>query len=321
MITLNDILDKPPVYLGNVTFFEKVQEAFFSKPAWNESDITTHLFYNDYKQYPYINKGITLLRYINLIQEKDNELVLSREFNNKNRYEIIISKLINKLHHDNLFTEVFPAGSISYDIADKAIRIHRNKIEFRYFPIINLIRDLSTIASDKSDLSVLLPNSKLYLSIFSLNTSEKRKIISEQLLQEILEAERIAGKEAEEYVEQFEKRRLKRHKNLEGIQIISSLDVGAGYDIISYETEESTTTDRFIEVKSYIGSKPQFYWSRNEIAVAQRMGDSYYIYLVNRSNLDKQHYSPIIIKNPSKAILSSNEWAKSPNALFVQKKT
>ena len=69
--------------------------------------------------------------------------------------------------------------------------------------------------------------------------------------------------------------------------------------------------NRFIEVKSYDGETPYFFWSRNEYSVAKRKKDDYWLYLVNRSEMNKTEYVPIMIQNPYEEILSNDEkWDK-----------
>lgn len=56
--------------------------------------------------------------------------------------------------------------------------------------------------------------------------------------------------------------------------------MGAGYDILSFNSATSLSYDRFIEVKSFHG-KPHFYWSSNEKNTSELWGDKYYLYLVD----------------------------------------
>ena len=53
----------------------------------------------------------------------------------------------------------------------------------------------------------------------------------------------------------YEQNRLIGHKNYEKIEIISNIDVSAGYDIISFKSKDSVNTDKLIEVKSYKGKR------------------------------------------------------------------
>lgn len=84
-----------------------------------------------------------------------------------------------------------------------------------------------------------------------------------------------------------------------------------GFDIASYNHELDELPNRFIEVKSYDGDTPYFFWSRNEYSVAKRKKDEYWLYLVNRSEMNIAKYVPIMIQNPHEAILNDNKnWDK-----------
>jgi len=144
----------------------------------------------------------------------------------------------------------------------------------------------------------------------------KRKMSLEEL-RKILEHQQTNGAEAEEFVLEFEKRRL---NNKEGVQQVSFDDAGLGYDILSFNTTDSVTEDRFIEVKSYSGLKPYFFWSKNEVSVAGRNRDKYYIYLVDRSEFNNKDYEPEIISNPVKNILDNDEWSVEIDKYHITKK-
>ena len=106
--------------------------------------------------------------------------------------------------------------------------------------------------------------------------------------------------------EKLERTKNPRHNN---IKIIPENDVSAGYDIQSYKNDESMLLDKFIEVKSYSGS-PYFYWSKNEIEVAKQERDNYFLYLINRDEMNNKNYCPTIIQNPAKNILNNQNWQK-----------
>jgi hypothetical protein len=117
------------------------------------------------------------------------------------------------------------------------------------------------------------------------------------------------GMQAERFVLNYEK--LERAKNPRhgNIKIISEIDVAAGYDIQSYKNDESILIDKFIEVKSYSGS-PYFYWSKNEIKIAEQERSNYFLYLINRDEMNQEGYCPLIIQNPYKNILGNDKWQK-----------
>ena len=67
------------------------------------------------------------------------------------------------------------------------------------------------------------------------------------------------GIEGEQFVLAFEKKRL---FNKPGIIWVAEYSVAEGFDIFSFDTNESFENDRYIEVKSF-STNPYFYWSKN----------------------------------------------------------
>ena len=145
----------------------------------------------------------------------------------------------------------------------------------------------------------------------------KKKSTSEVELLENLEKQRELGAKGEEFVLNFEKKRITNPILQNTINRISIIDVSAGFDIVSYNNDGSTKFDRFIEVKTYVGN-PHFYWSKNEIEKARLMGDAYYIYLVNGGKIDQPGYKPQCISNPIKNIIQTTEWMKTSQSFLVE---
>ena len=155
-----------------------------------------------------------------------------------------------------------------------------------------------------------------YESVFA---EYKRKQGTKKTLEKLkkqLEQQELQGEEAELFVMEYEKRRLSQSAQKDCVKRISAIDVSAGYDILSYESEASAEYDRFIEVKSFSGNA-HFYWSENEIETAKLYEDRYYIYLVDFTMVKTQGYEPIILKNPATTILASESWIMRPISYLV----
>ena len=101
------------------------------------------------------------------------------------------------------------------------------------------------------------------------------------------------------------------------IEKISDLNVSAGYDVVSLQSNKSTEIDKFIEVKSY-SDKPSFYWSVNEVKKAKQEKNRYFLYLVNRNEIDNNGYNPVMIQDPYKNIFNSNNWEKNCESWFFK---
>lgn len=139
------------------------------------------------------------------------------------------------------------------------------------------------------------------------------KSMSLAQLQSQLEKQSSNGLLAENWVVDFEKRRLATHPLLKQIQRISEQNVAAGYDIVSFSNSTILHHDLFIEVKSYSGQK-RFFWSRNEIETAENLGEKYCLYLVDINKLNSIDYTPQVIRGPHTALFNSNSsgWEISP---------
>lgn len=140
-----------------------------------------------------------------------------------------------------------------------------------------------------------------------------KKVITLAQLKSQLERQSSNGLLAEDWVVSYEKRRLATHPMLKQIQKISDHNVSAGYDIVSFSNPTILHHDLFIEVKSYTGQK-RFFWSRNEIDVAEKLGEKYCLYLVDLNKLDHIDYVPQVIRGPHLALFNSNAsgWEISP---------
>ena len=95
------------------------------------------------------------------------------------------------------------------------------------------------------------------------------------------------------------------------IDHVALRNVAAGYDIQSISVAEGNRSfPRYIEVKAVPSQTLRFYWTANEISVAEFFGSWYYLYLLP---VDRQGAFSIrglrIIANPHSAVLgSAGEW-------------
>lgn len=136
------------------------------------------------------------------------------------------------------------------------------------------------------------------------NAAIVQKKTSSMDFKQILEIKEKHGEEAEKWVLDFEKRRLHEHPLVDQIRRASDLDVGAGFDIVSFSSQYALEHDLFIEVKSVTPSC-EFYWTANEIERAAALGESYSLYLVDRSKLHSVGYRPRMIAGPYSALIEA----------------
>jgi hypothetical protein len=197
-------------------------------------------------------------------------------------------------------------------------------IPLKYYPIRNFFLRAGFVHQSELSQNLLIINGD-FNEIFEkvINVLKVRLFIGSQgrlftyrQLQESLALREEYGQLAEDFVLAYELRRLSEHPFRSKIKQISTIDVSAGYDIASFISVESSFIDKFIEVKSF-SINPSFYWSKNEIDTAQKLGDHYFLYLVDRSQYRDEDYEPQMIQNPYNSIFRSMDWNKDPNDWII----
>jgi hypothetical protein len=288
-------------------------ELLLGEKSWTVKELGDYFKKDIYDGLPYINRGIMTAQFIGFIQvDNGGKVRLSRQNSESEKTEFIVARLlIERLHKDDKFVEVFPESSLGIDYLSGSVILKREHLPLKYAPVWNLFDNLF---SNNRKTSIEIPEIN-FRKLFRYSEVERRVISKEQFLKSLKDKE-TSGLLAEEYVEKYEKNRLFSHERSSSIMRISDIDISAGYDIVSFNKLTSKRIDRFIEVKSFSGTKPTFHWSENEIATATRMGSDYYLYLVDRSKIADYNYKPIIIRNPHENILYSNEWVKEPKSFF-----
>lgn len=159
-----------------------------------------------------------------------------------------------------------------------------------------------------------------------LDFVEEPKGITEDRLRELLLEREALGKIGEQLAMAFERRRLLDSGHLveaQCVRLISKLRVNAGYDVESFDgSAPSGTFDRFIEVKASRSKDLRFYWTENEMKVAQQLGARYWIYYFGGVDEVTQEtdLAPMLFQDPMQSIMSNDELTKLPQGLFVQGK-
>lgn len=133
------------------------------------------------------------------------------------------------------------------------------------------------------------------------------KTITEQQLEKIWMENRRLGAQAENAVVEFERKRLRRmgkNAQAELVKRISTINAAAGYDVESFDgTSDDIFPNRFIEVKATHGDEIRFYWSQNEMSVAKKRKNTYWIYMMVKFREDRpEDCIPIKIQNPEQSI-------------------
>lgn len=104
--------------------------------------------------------------------------------------------------------------------------------------------------------------------------------LSEKEFRKLQERRIEIGRMGEEYVVNEEKKYLKKEKRndlAKKVKRISINDIGAGYDVISYDLNGN---EKFIEVKATTGCGDKFEFTINEYRTAEKYGNDYWLYFV-----------------------------------------
>jgi hypothetical protein len=281
------------------------------KLACNSTDYTFSRIFDDI---------IILLEWLEVIRISENKIVLLIDenliINSDNMISnLFFSNLFNKMNNQNILSKFLNSNNIKYFASENIVTINNNFILFKFSQFRNLLIDLDFLNYDTIISNQFLINNyykpwfiKEIIPLLDNQNVSRKLSLSD--LKEKQKQNNLLGIEAERFVFSFEKRRLSGHLRFSDIQIISEEWSNAGYDIQSFSNNLSIIIDRFIEVKSYEGIKPYFYWSRNEMKVARQKQNNYWIYLVNRKEMNNAGYEPIMKQNPIENILNDENWNK-----------
>ena len=298
--------------LGTPNYFFELFTSLKSNPStnWELSDLEK-LFYNRViDNRPIIDGGIELAFRINILKQHKSFFLLNKEFESHiNSVPQMIGWfnqfLFRSLKNDSDFLNIFSSKHLSYDVIYKSLQLNNSAFGFKYSNFKQLLLDFNIIIEHPAPEFRSYIVNQHYKKLFDksvLPEIKKRKIGIEEFKKSI-EQQQKYGEEAERFVLKFEKERLKNKKEIDWV---AEYVVNEGYDIASYNEIDDEHPNRFIEVKSYDGPKGYFYWSRNEFQVAKLKGESYWIYLVNRSKIKNNGYEPERYQDPFNTILGNH---------------
>ncbi|MGB3480580.1 MAG: DUF3883 domain-containing protein [bacterium] len=237
---------------------------------------------------------------------------LGREFLSGNPnflYEItetqeifLAEQLIFKGPWESRARDLFLSFSPNYSKITYELSLIENPLPVRYNSTIHLLRVLEVLVEADGKL-IVAPR---YVAHVNQLLADRRRV-SEKLLEQALQANQRLGMQAEEAVVEHERKRLRalgRNAEAELVRRISQLDIGAGYDIESFDGDKPLFDyDRFIEVKASQKSELRFFWSANERRAAKEKGNTYWIYFVGHFKQSKSdEITPIMIQSPAKRL-------------------
>ncbi len=195
-----------------------------------------------------------------------------------------------------------------FDLQTKKVYFDRNAIPLKYAALFMLLNDYEEVILNDNKWIV---NGELLNNLFKEKKTGRKISLAE--LEKRLQREKELGEEAEAFVLQYETQKLiEKGINKKPLQI-STIDVTAGYDILSYGYSEHD--EKYIEVKSS-DNKMLFHFSNNELATAKKFRMKYWIYIFNR--VDE---TIIEINNPYETLFvgDSDEWIIESDGYVIHK--
>lgn len=212
-------------------------------------------------------------------------------------------------------SQIFNINMFSFDALSNKTLFRNELFPLNYSVIRNTLINIGFFEVSHSLHGTTFYVSDMYEKVLSkICKTEKKKLTLSQLRKK-LESDAEIGEKAEQFSLMFEQRRITNSLS-EKIKIISDIDVTAGYDLLSYESNDSVDYDRFIEVKA-ASRDMGFFWSRNEYEMAKLKGEHYYLYLVDVGQIDKPGYVPKIIQNPAESVMESSDWMVEPQSYHI----
>lgn len=235
--------------------------------------------------------------------------------NNESRLNCyMIESTLETLFNNKILTvEMFV-----YDIEKCQIAFRNELLPLSYASIRNVLVSQEFLIIEREEHKTMFWVHSDYEKVLSRLCKKNSNTLTLEQLKLRLEANSIAGAKAESFVLEYEKRRIANPMLQTQIKQISEVDVCAGYDILSFESDTSACYDRFIEVKA-VSRNHSFFWSKNELEIAKLQGEKYFLYLVDLSRIADEEYRPEIISNPALSIMSSSNWLVEPESYHIQK--
>lgn len=183
----------------------------------------------------------------------------------------------------------------------------------------NFLIDFGVIDLYRDQMKYFIPKG----IVFYLKVEKKGAVLDEDQFNALLFARNKLSKKAEIEVIRYERNRLKDWgKYLDTIEHAALINVGAGYDVKSFDVYGTKVVPRYIEVKAVSMLDQRFFWSNNEIKCAERNRERYYLYLVPiGENLGVLAKEIKIIHNPYKNVLkNTKEWDQNIESISFKKR-
>ena len=239
---------------------------------------------------------------------------------------------LNQKQEELFIEECFLRGNLSKIVLPLLAEFHEENSKF-WFPkneifdacmspeILPMLYEIKLL--EKKDTKIFI-NEKFTDEIQRLTVGLPKRKISQKQIDDSLIIMKKIGNLGEEIALKYEKERLAKidcEKEARNVERISEKWANAGYDIRSFDGKsDDLNHDRFIEVKSSTDAEFSIHWSYNEMEIAKKYPDNYWIYFIPKIDLSNQTSDePILIQNPIKNVLENNDYDKKSESLHITK--
>jgi hypothetical protein len=266
------------------------------------------------------NETLSFLIATNVVKQNKDELKPSRHFR-------VESDSLDDFRRSFLRFLFSANASVSNELAKFLLNFHNHdsEISFRPTPLEKIAFSDARNLLFELEFIILSTDGRDYLvnpthwSLFSISSTSK--VLSYKAFKKAqLQREQI-GLKAELAVINYEIVRLTGLLTKESeIEHTSLRNVMAGYDIRSFEgtlDSKNERVERLIEVKAVSINDYNFYWSRNEIEVARKLGEKYYLYLLPVISADLFDFENLlIIGNAIKNVYANEfDWTREVESI------
>ena len=277
--------------------------------------------YNEFKKFC-LDAGILKLKKDNFEFAKLGEEILEN-------YE---GDYLNKKQEELFIEECFLNGNLSKIVLPLLAEFNEKDSKF-WFPkneivdvcknpeILPMLYEIKLL--EKKETKIFI-NQKFTNKIQKLTVGLPKRDISQKTIDDSLRIMKKIGNLGEEIALEYERERLVKldcEKEAQNVERISEESANAGFDIRSFNGKsDDPIHDRFIEVKSSTDSEFSIHWSHNEMEVAKKYPDNYWIYFIPKIDLLNQTSDePILIQNPIKNVLENGDYDKKSESLHITK--
>lgn len=227
------------------------------------------------KRYLSVNSLIKYSLAFDWIQESDDMIFVSSYLlplieDKQKLNDALVKSTIDKLFEEGIFN----LSLFSYDAVQRCFAFKNECLPLPWASLRNVLISQGFLLPQHDCQGTKFYIASSYDSIIAKHCKIRQKQLTLEKLKRQLENQEIAGEKAEQYVLAFEKARIGQPL-CESITRISEIDVAAGYDIVSFDSNQSQELNRFIEVKAV--SSTGFFWSKNEYEIAKLKGETYYL--------------------------------------------